>query len=85
MSSLQGIKYKACPPTCIISLLWINIFSVQGSDSDETKAASDQSDVAIEDDNDDDDDPNNSGMHVNDALNVHDSLGRVLVNVQHPR
>ena len=53
------------------------------SDSDENKV-SDQSDV-IEEDDDDDDDPNNSGMHVNDGVNVPDDQGRVLVNVHHPR
>ena len=41
--------------------------------------------VVEEDDDDDDDDPNNSGMHVNDALNTPDDQGRVLVNVHHPR
>ena len=29
-------------------------------------------------------DPNNSGSHVNDAMNQPDSEGRVLVNVGHP-
>jgi len=57
---------------------------ISSSDSDENKV-SDQSDVIEEDDDDDDDDPNNSGMHVNDALNTPDDQGRVLVNVHHPR
>ena len=30
------------------------------------------------------DDPDNSGQHVNDAMNQPDLLGRVLVNVGHP-
>ena len=30
------------------------------------------------------DDPNNSGMHVDDSLNVPDRSGRVLVNIGHP-
>ena len=37
-----------------------------------------------EDDDDDDEDPNNSGLHVNDALNVANAKGDVLVNVGHP-
>ena len=53
---------------------------VTSSDSDEHKAMSD--DV---DEDDDEDDPNNSGMHVNDALNIPDSDGKVLVNVHHPK
>jgi len=32
----------------------------------------------------DDEDPNNSGLHVNDALNIPNSKGEVLVNVGHP-
>ena len=32
----------------------------------------------------DEDDPNNSGSHVNDALNLPDMDGNVLVNVGHP-
>merc|ERR1719495_1039253 len=31
-----------------------------------------------------DEDPNNSGLHVNDALNVPNAKGNVLVNVGHP-
>jgi RAD54-like protein 2 len=30
------------------------------------------------------DDPNNSGLHVDDTLNIPDENGRVLVNVGHP-
>jgi hypothetical protein len=30
------------------------------------------------------DDPTNSGMHTNDAYNIPDETGRVLVNVGHP-
>ncbi len=29
-------------------------------------------------------DPNNSGMHVNDALNVPNKDGKVLINIRHP-
>lgn len=32
-----------------------------------------------------DGDVESSGNHVNDALNQHDSKGRVLVNIGHPR
>ena len=30
-------------------------------------------------------DPHNSGMHVNDALNVPNADGKVLINVRHPK
>ncbi|XP_026328424.1 uncharacterized protein LOC113236525 isoform X3 [Hyposmocoma kahamanoa] len=30
------------------------------------------------------DDPNNSGLHVNDAYNIPDEQGRVLINIGHP-
>ena len=50
---------------------------LQGSDSDESKL----SDVVQDED---EEDPNNSGMHVDDSLNVHEADGRVLVNVNHP-
>ena len=49
------------------------------SDSDECRIVSDEAD-----EDDEDEDPNNSGMHVNDATNVHDAAGRVLVNPGHP-
>jgi len=51
------------------------------SDSDECKVISDDAD-SIEDD--EDVDPSNSGMHVNDALNIRNIDGNVLVNVGHP-
>jgi len=54
---------------------------VINEDSDECKVISDDAD-SIEDD--DDEDPSNSGMHVNDALNVRNTDGNVLVNVGHP-
>ncbi|XP_028164120.1 uncharacterized protein LOC114355472 [Ostrinia furnacalis] len=31
-----------------------------------------------------DEDPNNSGLHVNDAYNIPDEQGRVLINIGHP-
>lgn len=37
-----------------------------------------------EEEEEEDEDPNNSGQHVNDAMNQPDLLGRVLVNVGHP-
>jgi len=50
-------------------------------DPDECKVVSDDVDST---EDDDDDDPSNSGMHVNDALNVRNTDGNVLVNVGHP-
>ena len=45
----------------------------------------DQDEITTEDDSDEDgDDPNNSGMHVNDDLNVPGDDGSVLVNVNNP-
>ena len=41
--------------------------------------------MAVSDEEEDDEDPNNSGMHVNDALNVRGSDGSVLVNVNHTK
>ena len=50
--------------------------------------SSDEDDVMCADDEDEnmdtEDDPNNSGSHVNDAMNQLDGQGRVLVNVGHP-
>jgi len=52
------------------------------SDSDsECKVVSDDAE-SIEDEGEED--PNNSGMHVNDALNIRNIDGNVLVNVGHP-
>ena len=55
------------------------MITVPSSDSDECRIVSDEPD-----EEEDEDDPNNSGMHVNDALNVPDASGRVLVNVGRP-
>jgi len=49
--------------------------NIASSDSEECK-------VIIEEE--DDEDPNNSGLHINDALNVRNAAGEVLVNVGHP-
>jgi RAD54-like protein 2 len=54
---------------------------VINSDSDECKVISDDAE-SMEDD--EEEDPNNSGMHVNDALNIRNIDGNVLVNVGHP-
>jgi len=56
----------------------LDLVTVASSDSDECQIVSDEAD------DDDDEDPNNSGMHVNDASNIHDADGRVLVNPGHP-
>lgn len=40
--------------------------------------------VPSEPEEEEEDDPDNSGLHVNDALNVPDEMGQVLVNVGHP-
>jgi len=53
---------------------------VSSSDSEECKILSDHVDALGEED----EDPNNSGMHVNDALNIRNVNGNVLVNVGHP-
>ena len=51
------------------------------NDDDVTMATQDADD---DDDDDDDGDIENSGSHVNDALNKRDAMGGVLVNVGHP-
>ena len=50
------------------------------SDSDECRVLS----GTEEDEADLEDDPHNSGLHVNDTLNVRDPEGRVLVNLARP-
>ena len=50
-------------------------------DSDECRIMSDN----VDDDDEEEEDPNNSGMHVNDARNVRNSDGSVLVNVNHTK
>jgi len=42
------------------------------------------SDAEIEEEDEDEGDVENSGSHVNDALNQRDAMGGVLVNVGHP-
>ena len=54
---------------------------VLSDDSDECRIMSD----TLDDDEEEEEDPNNSGMHVNDALNVRHNDGSVLVNVNHTK
>ena len=65
---------------------------ISSSESDDCKIVQDDhrspvfqdDDADVEEDVDEDEDPNNSGLHVNDALNVANAKGEVLVNVGHP-
>ena len=50
-------------------------------DSDECRVMSDN----VDEEEEEEEDPNNSGMHVNDARNVRNSDGSVLVNVNHTK
>ena len=48
--------------------------------------SSDSDDVTVTKDEDEEvepEDPNNGGSHINDAINVPDDMGRVLVNIGH--
>ena len=54
---------------------------VTSEDSDECRIMSD----TLDDEEEEEEDPNNSGMHVNDALNIRHSDGSVLVNVNHTK
>ncbi|XP_061195480.1 helicase ARIP4-like isoform X1 [Saccostrea echinata] len=59
----------------------------KSKDSDVIELSSDEEDILMTKDEDNDvdpEDPNNAGSHINDALNVHDDFGRVLVNIGHP-
>ena len=66
---------------------------ISSSESDDCKIVQDdhrspvfqdEHDDAENEEDDEDEDPNNSGLHVNDALNVPNAKGEVLVNVGHP-
>merc|ERR1719193_2948715 len=64
---------------------------ISSSESDDCKIVQDDHRSPVFQDHDDadedtadDEDPNNSGLHVNDALNIPNSKGEVLVNVGHP-
>ena len=73
-------------------IMFADVVEISSSDEDVVMLDSDRDD----DDDDEDDepeeeeeeaeeeDPNNSGSHVNDAMNLPDAEGRVLVNVGHP-
>nr|XP_022335587.1 helicase ARIP4-like [Crassostrea virginica] len=59
----------------------------KSKDGDVIELSSDEDDVLLTKDEDSDvdpEDPNNAGNHINDALNIHDDFGRVLVNIGHP-
>ena len=58
--------------------------SEEDEDSDLIMMPSDAELEEDEDEDDDNDDVENSGNHVNDALNQRDAMGGVLVNVGHP-
>ena len=58
--------------------------SEEDEDSDLIMMPSDAELEEEDDDDDDGDDVENSGSHVNDALNQRDAMGGVLVNVGHP-
>merc|ERR1719495_2687605 len=65
------------------------VHQISSSESDECKIVQDHKQPVFHEDNaeedeDEDEDPNNSGLHVNDALNVPIAKGNVLVNVGHP-
>merc|ERR1719495_2633193 len=66
------------------------VHQISSSESDECKIVQDGRKQPVfhednaEEDDDEDEDPNNSGLHVNDALNVPNAKGNVLVNVGHP-
>ena len=58
--------------------------SSDDEDDDQDEKSRDAGDDSISDSDKDDGDPENSGSHVNDAMNQPDEQGRVLVNVGHP-
>merc|ERR1719400_1044998 len=65
------------------------VHQISSSESDECKIVQDHKQPVFHEDNaeeddDEDEDPNNSGLHINDALNVRNAAGEVLVNVGHP-
>merc|ERR1719472_65356 len=68
------------------------VHMISSSESDDCKIVQDDHRSPVfqddrddaEEEDDEDEDPNNSGLHVNDALNVPNAKGEVLVNVGHP-
>ena len=75
---------------CVCGLCFVDVVEISSSEEEEEE----DSDLIVmpsdadldedEDDDDDDDDVENSGSHVNDALNQRDAMGGVLVNVGRP-
>ena len=57
---------------------------IELSSSDEDVVCVNEGAQEEEEEDDEEEDPNNSGQHVNDAMNQPDLLGNVLVNVGHP-
>lgn len=74
----------------VCGLCFVDVVEISSSEEEEEE----DSDLIVmpsdadldedEDDDDDDDDVENSGSHVNDALNQRDAMGGVLVNVGRP-
>lgn len=56
-----------------------DIVTIDDSSDDDCILLSDE-----EDEEEDDSDPQNSGLHVNDAYNIPDDQGRVVINIGHP-
>ena len=93
-----SIYYQCCMAVymavCISVWLYIDVVEISSSEEDEdsdlimmpSDTELDEDDAVADDDDDDDDDGDvqNSGSHVNDALNKRDAMGGVLVNVGHP-
>lgn len=57
-----------------------DIVTIEDSSDDDCILLSDEEELP----EDGDDDPQNSGLHVNDAYNVPDDQGRVVINIGHP-
>lgn len=57
-----------------------DIVTIEDSSDDDCILLSDEEELP----EDGDDDPQNSGLHVNDAYNVADDQGRVVINIGHP-
>ena len=66
-----------------MSLILSDVIELSSSDED-VVCVSKEDEQPEEEEEEEDDDPNNSGQHVNDAMNQPDLLGNVLVNVGHP-
>ncbi|KAL5289363.1 RAD54L2 family protein [Megaselia abdita] len=90
-SSPIFIQQISPPPTITKEIVTISDTEESGSEPDTSAPPPDDDDdddciVLSDDDEDqgkDDDDPHNSGLHVNDAFNIPDEKGRVVVNIGH--